>query len=76
MKALQVGLGSMGKRRIRNLLALGITDITGFDKREDTREEAKDKYNIKTTAEISAELLTESDIYISFQHRLTGTMNI
>ncbi len=64
MKALQVGLGSMGKRRIRNLLALGINDITGFDKREDRRREAEEKYNIKTTGEISAELLNESDVYI------------
>ncbi len=64
MKALQIGLGSMGKRRIRNLLSLGITDITGFDKREDRRKEAEEKYNIKTTGEIGTELLSENDIYI------------
>ena len=33
MKALVVGLGSMGKRRIRNLQALGLSDIGGFDDR-------------------------------------------
>lgn len=64
MKVLQIGLGSMGKRRIRNLLALGIKDITGFDKRRDRREEAEDKYQIKTVAELSDDLLSKSDIYI------------
>ena len=29
MKILQVGLGSMGKRRIRNLKSLGLEDIVG-----------------------------------------------
>jgi len=48
MKFLIVGLGSMGKRRIRNLLALGNTDILGFDPRKDRREESEKKYQIKT----------------------------
>ena len=64
MKALQIGLGSMGKRRIRNLLSIGIKDITGFDKREDRRREAEDKYQIKTSAELTADLLSESDTFI------------
>lgn len=47
MKFLVVGLGSMGKRRVRNLVALGFKDSTaGFDIREDRREETK-KYDIK-----------------------------
>lgn len=48
MKFLVIGLGSMGKRRIRNLLAIGIlkSDIFGFDIREDRRTEAKDRYGI------------------------------
>ncbi len=41
-----VGLGSMGKRRIRNLQALGLTKLIGFDKRNDRRLEAEQKYNI------------------------------
>lgn len=46
MKFLVIGLGSMGKRRVRNLIALGNqTNIAGFDLREDRRVEAK-KYNI------------------------------
>jgi predicted dehydrogenase len=45
---LVVGLGSMGKRRIRNLLSLGINEIIGFDKRNDRRKEAKELYSIET----------------------------
>ena len=48
MKFLIIGLGSMGKRRIRNLLALGITEIAGYDIREDRIKEAKQKYSIRT----------------------------
>ena len=44
---LVIGLGSMGKRRIRNLLALNITNISGFDLRNDRREEASRLYGIK-----------------------------
>ena len=46
MKFLVIGLGSMGKRRVRNLQALGIKDVAGFDTRADRREEAKQKYGI------------------------------
>lgn len=48
MKILIVGLGSMGKRRIRNLQTLGERKIIGFDLREDRRTEAEKKYKIKT----------------------------
>jgi len=46
MNILVVGLGSMGKRRIRNLQKLGYENIFGFDIREDRCKEATDKYNI------------------------------
>ncbi|MGJ0308736.1 Gfo/Idh/MocA family protein [Aliarcobacter cryaerophilus] len=47
MKFLVIGLGSMGKRRVRNLIALGYKEnIAGFDLREDRRIESH-KYNIK-----------------------------
>lgn len=47
MKFLVIGLGSMGKRRVRNLIALGYQDsIAGFDIQEARREESK-KYEIK-----------------------------
>lgn len=61
MKALVVGLGSMGKRRVRNLLALGLSpeSISGFDLRADRRAEAHDKYKIRTF-ENYAQALKES----------------
>jgi predicted dehydrogenase len=48
MKCLVVGLGSMGKRRIRNLRALGLADIVGVDPRADRRDEAAQKYGVAT----------------------------
>ncbi len=47
---LVIGLGSMGKRRIRCLLALGVAkeNIFGLDLREDRRLEAEEKYGITT----------------------------
>ncbi len=55
MKFLVAGLGSMGKRRIRCLLALGYNNIaiTGFDPREDRRKETSEKYGIKTFHDFS-----------------------
>jgi predicted dehydrogenase len=50
MKFLIIGLGSMGKRRIRNLKAIGSIEVIGFDMREDRRKEAEEKYGIKTFA--------------------------
>ncbi len=46
MKCLVIGLGSMGKRRVRNLQALGIKDVAGFDTRSDRQKEAAEKYGI------------------------------
>jgi len=48
MKVLVVGLGSMGKRRVRNLQALGISDLAGVDARADRRAEAELKYKLRT----------------------------
>jgi len=43
MNFLVIGLGSMGKRRVRNLIALGhIKNVVGFDPRSDRTDEAKD----------------------------------
>lgn len=53
LRVLQVGLGSMGKRRIRNLQELGIKDIIGFDPKEERRKEAQKLYHIQTVADIS-----------------------
>ena len=48
---LVLGLGSMGKRRIRNLKALGINKIVGFDIRKDRRIETSKKYNITVVSD-------------------------
>jgi predicted dehydrogenase len=40
MKVLVIGLGSMGKRRLRNLKALGVAKVAGVDPRADRRAEA------------------------------------
>ena len=46
MRFLVIGLGSMGKRRVRNLKALGAADIAGCDIRKDRCAEVADKYGI------------------------------
>ena len=48
MNFLVIGLGSMGKRRIRNLQALNKNNIFGFDLKECRCKEASEKYKIKT----------------------------
>ncbi|MDE2223440.1 MAG: Gfo/Idh/MocA family oxidoreductase [Candidatus Omnitrophica bacterium] len=64
MKVLQIGLGSMGKRRIRNMQTLGIRDIIGFDYRDDRRVEAQERYGIVAVDKLTPALLKERDIYI------------
>lgn len=46
MRFLQVGLGSMGKRRIRCLKKLGFNDIFAFDISAERRNEVKEEYGI------------------------------
>jgi predicted dehydrogenase len=48
MNILIIGLGSMGKRRIRNLQTLGYKNIFGYDIREDRTKEANERYSIIT----------------------------
>jgi predicted dehydrogenase len=43
---LVIGLGSMGKRRIRNIKHLGLSRLAGFDLREDRCKETKTLYQI------------------------------
>ena len=45
-KILVIGLGSMGKRRVRNLIALGYDSIYGYDLRIERRNESKNLYDI------------------------------
>ena len=48
-KYIVIGLGSMGKRRVRCLQALGVEskNIIGFDTRKDRRDESKNLYGIE-----------------------------
>lgn len=64
MKFLQIGLGSMGKRRIRCLKKLGYTDLLAFDLREDRRKEAEEKYGVKTTGDIKTVDFNSIDLII------------
>lgn len=64
MRILIIGLGSMGKRRIRNLLKLGYSDIIGFDTREDRRKETIKKYNIKIISNVDDAFEKKPDIMI------------
>lgn len=58
MKFLVIGLGSMGKRRVRNLKALGIEHVAGFDPRSDRRQESKEKYDILVFEDLEAAMRT------------------
>ncbi|HTU65147.1 MAG TPA: Gfo/Idh/MocA family oxidoreductase [Steroidobacteraceae bacterium] len=51
LRFLVVGLGSMGKRRVRNLLAMDYKDVAGFDLRADRRAEAEQKSGVRTFAD-------------------------
>lgn len=48
MKALVIGLGSMGKRRLRNLRALGVAASAGVDPRADRRAEVEASFGVRT----------------------------
>jgi predicted dehydrogenase len=64
MKFLIIGLGSMGKRRIRNLRYLNVGEIMGYDIREDRRREVKDKYGIPVFETLEEALTKEPDVFI------------
>lgn len=51
---LVIGLGSMGKRRIRNLQALGVEMIIGLDIRDDRREEVEKLYSVETVSDFQS----------------------
>ncbi|MEJ5055166.1 Gfo/Idh/MocA family protein [Sphingobacterium sp. MYb382] len=63
-KILVIGLGSMGKRRVRNLIALGYKNIYGYDLREDRRAEAKDIYNIKVFSDFDMVVQSGVDAFV------------
>lgn len=55
MRFIVIGLGSMGKRRVRNLLALkeSAVDIWGYDVKESRLKEAEGKYGINSIQDIA-----------------------
>jgi predicted dehydrogenase len=64
MNFLILGLGSMGKRRIRCLKSLGYENIIGFDMRHDRCSEAENLYNIKTQNNFNKLNLDDFDAFI------------
>jgi len=64
MKLLVVGLGSMGKRRIRNLQHLRAGEIVGADLRADRRDEVEGSYEIRTVPTFEAGMGTNPDAVI------------
>lgn len=65
MHILLIGLGSMGKRRIRCLKTLGVENISGFDIRADRRKEVEEIYTIQTFDEFQKALQqTHPDAFI------------
>jgi len=64
MEFLVVGLGSMGKRRVRNLQTLDAERVVGFDLREDRRSEAADRYGIEVFGTMEEALASDPDAVI------------
>jgi len=64
VRFLVIGLGSMGKRRVRCLKALGYKDVTGFDPRQDRADEAQAASGITTTANLKSLNLEQFDAFV------------
>lgn len=66
MKFLVIGLGSMGKRRVRCLKTCGISSdrIHGFDPRSDRRSETAEKYQIVTLKSLDANKIRQYDALV------------
>jgi predicted dehydrogenase len=54
MRFLVVGLGSMGKRRVRCLHHLGFRDVIAYDPKRSRCEEAHERYGIQTVTNFDA----------------------
>ncbi|MBD3352539.1 MAG: gfo/Idh/MocA family oxidoreductase [Candidatus Lokiarchaeota archaeon] len=64
LKILVIGLGSMGKRRIRNLKALNEDDVIAFDPREDRRKEVAQKFNINTFSSFEDAMNEKPEVFV------------
>lgn len=59
-----IGLGSMGRRRVRCLLAQGVDSVSGFDPRADRRAQAAQEYGIEVRERLAAEDLRGFDVVV------------
>lgn len=64
MKFLIVGLGSMGRRRIRNLKVLNAGEVMGFEVQEQRRADVEKEYGIKTYPTLEEGLAQKPDALI------------
>ena len=64
LKFLQIGLGSMGKRRIRNLLFHNEKNIVGFDILPERIQEVKTKHKIKVIDDLNKISPKDFDVII------------
>lgn len=64
MKLLVIGLGSMGKRRVRCLKALGYPSVIGYDIKPDRRNESESLYGIETVDGLDKLDLPSIDAFI------------
>ncbi len=64
MKALVIGLGSMGRRRVRCLQQHGVETIAGFDTRADRRERAAKEYGIAVREQLAAADVAGFDVVV------------
>lgn len=65
MKFLVIGLGSMGKRRVRCLKTLGYSNIIAYDPRADRRKEAQEQYQVETIEALPTSLKEFGALIIS-----------
>lgn len=64
LKFLQIGLGSMGKRRIRNLFINHQRNIIGYDISPNRRQEAETNYGIRTISSLQETSINNFDVLI------------
>jgi predicted dehydrogenase len=64
VKALVIGLGSMGRRRVRCLRQHGVQEIFGFDTRPDRRAAAAQEYGVQVRETLAAEDLRGFDVVV------------
>ena len=64
LTVLVAGLGSMGRRRVRNMQALGMGRIIGFDTRADRRQESVERYGIETVDSFAEGMAQKPDALV------------